>query len=170
MKRLTPPDSHHLSAAVGWLELGNWQEANEELERIAPIMRAHPDVLEVRCEIYAAAKRWEECVELAEAIIELAPHKSFGWVRRSFALHELKRTNEAFDRLLPVCERFPDEWMIPYNLACYCTQLGRIGEAREWFKKAMAIEEHQVKRQGIDDPDLQPLWDSMSGTTWKREG
>jgi hypothetical protein len=29
---LRPPDKHHLSAAQGRLGLGNWQEANEELE------------------------------------------------------------------------------------------------------------------------------------------
>ena len=32
----------------------------------------------------------------------------------------------------------------------------------------MAIDEHTVKRAAIDDPDLQPLWDIMSGTLWKR--
>jgi hypothetical protein len=26
-----------------------------------------------------------------------------------------------------------------------------------------------VQREAIDDPDLKPLWDSMSGTFWKRE-
>jgi len=26
----------HFQAAVGWLELGNWLEANEELENITP--------------------------------------------------------------------------------------------------------------------------------------
>ena len=31
----------------------------------------------------------------------------------------------------------------------------------------MAIDEHTVKRAGIDDPDLKPLWDSMSGTLGK---
>jgi hypothetical protein len=32
----------------------------------------------------------------------------------------------------------------------------------------MAIEEQTVKRVAIDDPDLKPLWDSMSTTIWKR--
>jgi hypothetical protein len=32
----------------------------------------------------------------------------------------------------------------------------------------MAIDEQTVKQAAIDDPDLQPLWDSMGGTTWKR--
>jgi hypothetical protein len=52
---LDPADHHHLQAAQGWLELGNHTEANEELERITPLNRAHPDVLQVRWRIYAAA-------------------------------------------------------------------------------------------------------------------
>jgi hypothetical protein len=32
----------------------------------------------------------------------------------------------------------------------------------------MAIDEDIVKRVAPDDPDLKPLWDSMSGTMWKR--
>jgi hypothetical protein len=33
LKTLEPPDDFYLKAAEGWLELGNWLEANEELER-----------------------------------------------------------------------------------------------------------------------------------------
>jgi hypothetical protein len=46
-------------AAEGWLELGSPTEANEELEKIAPRLRAHPDVLDIRWQIYAAAERWD---------------------------------------------------------------------------------------------------------------
>jgi hypothetical protein len=59
-------------------------------------------------------------------------------------------------------------WTIPYNLACYSAQLQHLEEAEKWLKKAMAIDEKTVKRAAIDDPDLLPLWDSMSGTLWKR--
>jgi hypothetical protein len=44
----------------------------------------------------------------------------------------------------------------------------RLEEAETWLRKAMAIDETTVKRAAIDDPDLQPLWDSMSGTFWKK--
>lgn len=104
-----------------------------------------------------------------DAAWKLAPERSSGWIFRSFALHELKRTQEAFDLLLPISERFPKVWTIPYNLACYCAQLGRLEDCKEWFKKAMAFDEHTVKQKAIDDPDLKPLWDSMSGTIWTRE-
>lgn len=165
---LKPPDSYHLVAAQGWLELANHIEANEELEKIAPELRTHPQVLEIRWHIYAAAKKWDACVDLAGEIINVAPERADAWLHRSFALHELKRTQEAFDQLLPVADRFPKVWMIPYNLACYCAQLARLEECKEWFKKAMAINEDAVKRAATDDPDLKPLWESMSGTRWKR--
>jgi tetratricopeptide (TPR) repeat protein len=168
IKALGHPDILHLQAAEGWMELGNHLEADKELEKITASLRAHPDVLEMRWHVYAHEKKWEACVDIASTLVKLLPESSDAWIHRSFSLHELKRTQEAFDNLLPVAEKFPHVWTIPYNLACYCAQLGRLDEAQSWFKKAMVIDENTVKRSGIDDPDLQPLWDSMSGTIRKR--
>ena len=168
MKCLKPPDTHHLAAAQGWLGLGNHFEANAELERITVRARIHPDVLEAGCLIYAKARKWQACVDIAATLVRLAPERAEGWIQRSFALHALKRTQEAFEKLLPVAIRFPNVWVIPYNLACYCSQLGRFDEAQAWFKRAIVIDEKCVQRAGIDDPDLQPLWDSMSTTLWQR--
>jgi uncharacterized protein HemY len=72
MKPLDRPDLMHLNAAEGWLGLGNSLAADEELEKITPQNRAHPDVLEVRWEIYAKAGKWEQCLEIA-AISETKP-------------------------------------------------------------------------------------------------
>lgn len=55
-----------------------------------------------------------------------------------------------------MADRFPEGWTIPYNLACYCAQLGRLDECRKWLKKAVTIDEHTVKRAAIDDPDFKP--------------
>jgi tetratricopeptide (TPR) repeat protein len=161
MKALVPPDSHHLDAAQGWLELGLHLEANEELEKISPEMRVHPDVLEIRWQIYAKEKRWQACAEIGNAIMTADPDRSFGWMHHSFALHALKRTEEAYIHLATVVDDFPDKWLIPYNLACYCSQLGRFQEAQSWFKKAIAINDKDVPKKGIDDPDLKPMWDNL---------
>src|ERR1700688_2051682 len=106
---LQPPDTMHLQAAQGWFELGDHLEANEELELIAPQNRGHPGVLEVRWAIYAAAKRWEAALDIAATFIRLAPEYPFGWLHRSFALHELNRTAEARDNLLIALDKFPGE-------------------------------------------------------------
>ena len=41
---LEPPDQQHWKAAVGYVELGMFQEANLELEKIDPFCRAAPEV------------------------------------------------------------------------------------------------------------------------------
>ena len=97
------------------------------------------------------------------------PKEPSVWINRSFALHELGRTQEAFEKLEPAARRFRKVWTIPYNLACYSAQLGQMEACQEWFKQAMATDERAVRESAIDDPDLKPLWDSMSGTLWKRE-
>ena len=68
MKALQPPDSHHLQAAQGWVELGNPLEANEELENITPADHAHPAVLEIHWQIYAKAKKWDAALPRREAV------------------------------------------------------------------------------------------------------
>lgn len=169
MNEFSIEDLRTVQAAQGWLELGNHLEANEELENISPRLRSHPDVLEMRWQIFEKEKRWEACVDIALAIMRAEPNREFGWTHHSFALHELGRTQEAYDHLASVAQKFPGIQTIPYNLSCYCAQLGRIEESMQWFKKALLIDENQTRLDGIDDPDLKPLWDSMSGTMWTKE-
>jgi tetratricopeptide (TPR) repeat protein len=154
-----PPDSHYLLAAIGWLELGNLQEALVELEGITPRFNRHPEVLDARWQILARQENWHECVETASKIILQAPEKALGWIHRSYALHELKRTLEARDNLLPVVDRFPEEALIRYNLACYECQLARLDEARSWLRKAIKIGgKKDIRAMALQDADLQPLW------------
>ena len=42
MKPLKPPNSHHLLAAQGWLELGNHIEADAELDNTRPARERIP--------------------------------------------------------------------------------------------------------------------------------
>jgi tetratricopeptide (TPR) repeat protein len=169
MNQLPRQDQRHLDAAEGWLGLGDHLSANEELEQITTELQKHPKVLAVRLEVYSKAKNWEAVVNIASTLATLDSSNVYGWIMRSFALHELKRTQEAYDFLLPVKDLFPKVYTVPYNLACYCSQLNRLEEAIDWFKKAMAIDEQAVKAMAIDDPDLKPLWDGMSGTIWEKD-
>ena len=101
MVDLSPQDQQHLQAADGWLGLGNWHEANEELERISPALRSHPDVLFIRWHVYANAKSWTLAAEVANTLSKLFPDNPFGVIHLAYALHEMKRTKEAWDTLLP---------------------------------------------------------------------
>jgi tetratricopeptide (TPR) repeat protein len=162
MRELEPPDRHHLSAATGWCELGNFVEAREELRRISAANRDHPRVLEEEWGIYAAQKDWLPALEVARRLIEVAPERPSGWINQSFTLHEMKLTREARNQLLPVAERFSAICTISYNLACYACQLGDLEEARKWFAKAIQIKgKEEIKQLALLDADLQPLWNEI---------
>ena len=158
MKPLPHPDNQHLEAAEGWLGLGNWREANDELENIRPELRDHPFVLEVRYKIFAEAKRWDEAVEIARTLSEMLPEYSWGFIHYAYSLHELKRTREAYGVLIPVVDKF-SEPTIRYNLACYSCQLGHLKEAMLWLGKAIDLAGRKdIRQMALADPDLKPLW------------
>lgn len=159
MKSLEPSDAFHLQAAQGWLELGDHLEAAKELESVAPELRGHPAVLKLRWGIYAAERKWEAALDTAATLIQLDPEEPIGWVHRSYALHELKRTAEARDNLLRVVDKFPISATIRYNLACYECQLGRLPQAKLWLEKAFALGDPRTMRAAaMEDRDLEPLW------------
>ena len=157
MSTLKPADRHHLRAAEGWLELSNPDEARAELEQIPARWLNHPDVLEISWLLLASEQNWPACVKAADLLVQHAPERPDGWIHRSFALHELERTEEAFDSLYHVRGSFPDQWVIPYNLACYLAQMGRIHEAAEELASALEVDSNAVKNAAAADPDLEPL-------------
>lgn len=164
MKEIEPPDNHHLRAAIGWLELGSHLDAESELDRIQPKLQLRPDVLELRWQIRAKAHAWDECLRIAEDLVGVAPDDVVGYIHRSFALHELKRTQEAFDLLRPVLEKFPDDPVIPYNLACYRCQLGWLDDAVQLLTQcySRARNKGDWKKRALEDPDLRPLWSATA--------
>ena len=146
--------------------LGNAVEARVEFDQIATELREHPLVLEVEWRLLAAEKRWLDAVAAGEHLLRVSPEDANAWVHRSYALHELQRTREAFDLLLPAVRRFPREIIIPYNLACYTCQLGDLAAARRWFERALSLDEsgeeklHRL-RAALEDSDLQSLWPEL---------
>ena len=159
---LQPPDSFHLQAAEGWIGLGSYAEANDELEQIAAANRAHPDVLQLRWRIYADARKWDVCLDIATALTTMTPERRFGWIHRAHALDKLGRTLEAKDLLLSVVNDFDANSTMPYHLAQYCARLGQIDQAKQWLGKALLAADgleaaDRLRNLALEDPNLEPL-------------
>jgi tetratricopeptide (TPR) repeat protein len=153
--KLPPPDIHYLNAAQGWLELGDSVESLAELEKVAPAFQQSPEVLEIRWQIHAREHRWEQCVTCADTLVKSAHEQLQGWIHRSFALHELRRTQEAYDALLPAVVKFPKDWLIQYNLACYCCRMKDFQRALRYLEKACKLGNPvEVKAMALKDSDL----------------
>jgi predicted Zn-dependent protease len=167
MNPLQPPDSHHLSATQGWLELGNWKEAVEEFKQLTPQARAHPDCMETVREIFTQAGRWEMAALTASEIVKLKPEKPSSWIAFAYATRRKQGGGlDAARKILTEAQSsFPKEPIILYNLACYECQLGNQAAAWAWFRKALATgPPGQIRSMALDDRDLEPLWPQIRGS------
>lgn len=165
LRKLNEPDSFHLRAAEGWLELGDATSAGDELEEISSEEKTHPAVLSMRCAIYLQAQKWDYAAEVAQVITEASPEDAGGWIHLAYATR--RKTGGGIPQakiiLLAAESNFPGHYLFPFNLACYCSQLNELEEAERWLRKAMSIDEIHVMKLAMSDPDLKPLLDSLGG-------
>jgi tetratricopeptide (TPR) repeat protein len=168
MKPLEPPDTDHLGAARGWLDLGNHLEATEELEKIAPRFRSHPDVLQVSWLVCSKAENWPRCLEIATTLTKLVPERRFGWLHRAVSLDKLQRTTEAWFVIIEAVNRFGPSSTFAFHLACFCARLGKTDEAAKFVARAIELSEDQetlerLRQRIVDEPLLASIWKAEGG-------
>ena len=168
MPELEPPDTHHYSSAAGWLELGSPDDAFCELKKISPQARLTKAVLNLEWSILAALKDWDASLTPARSLVERWPEHPAGWIHLAYTQRRMASggLEAAWETLAPAAEKFPEEPIIAYNLACYATQFGRIDEAWSWLQKAVRIsgDPRDIKPMALADPDLEPLWPKIQAS------
>ena len=154
-------DQQHLTAAHGYIELGMFLEANEELENIDAFCRSLPEVLNARLGIYYGLKKWEAMAAIANKLVEWNPSEPEYFVQLAYATRRTESLSAAQVILLRGEKLHPKEGTIQFNLACYETQLGNIEKAKQHLKQATTADP-QFKMMALEDKDLEPLWESLS--------
>lgn len=157
MNSIEPPDRFYLLAALGWLELGNEAEAAKELEKVAPGLRNHPEVLKLRWRLCAKAKNLDKALEIAQVIFHRQPDLSPRRGQSVWVAHSVRPDEESV--AVAMGSGFPLFFAIPYNMACYACQSGNLKEAWDWFQIAVEmVDGAEVRKLALSDSDLQPLW------------
>lgn len=154
----------HLTAADGYLMLGMVQEANDELEELAPAVKHSRGVLAVRARIYIAAGSWELLREVAGFLVNCWPEDAQHWIWLTYGTRRCHSLTEAEQVLLDALRMHATEPMIHFNLACYSAQLGRLDEARQRLERAISLGP-DLRLMALDDPDLEPLWAALGKPT-----
>jgi predicted Zn-dependent protease len=145
-----------VEAAFGWLGLGLPAEARAELAALTAAHTAHPQVCACRLALATCEEAWEEAREWAEHLVMLQPDEPQWTISLAYATRRSRSIAEAEAILRAARARFPREAILPYNLACYASQLGRLDEARALLAEATALDE-SLKDLAAQDPDLLPL-------------
>lgn len=159
MEPLEPPALHQVKAAYGWLELGNTNEAVAELQRLPGELQSLPGVQVARLDCLMAAKDWNAAEGLARVLCGQHSEEAGLWLHWSYAARRADGGSIAasYEILAPCVERFPDEWLIAYNVACYLCQMDRLAEARALLEHARDKGGDKVDALAKDDEDLAPL-------------
>ena len=153
-----------LDAVHGFITLGMYQDAWDELENLPPEFRADDVVLALRIEIFHGLQKWESSRVLAESLAKRSPENPGWWLSWSFAVRREESVEAARAVLKKAAEIHPNVALIAYNLTCYTCLMGELAEARELLKRAVGID-GQFRKLALDDPDLEPLWAELGKAT-----
>lgn len=159
MEPLEPPASHHVKAAFGWIELGNVDEALAELDCIAPDLQSLLPVKASRLDCLIAGERWDDAVKLAAQLCVDYPDEPGFWLHNAYATRRFEggSIEAAYEILAPCVDRFPEEWLISYNVACYLCRMDRLSEAKAMLEIARLSGAKRVDELAKEDEDLSAL-------------
>ncbi len=154
------PDDSDVHRAVqtilGYYELEMWDEALAEAGEAEERLGTRTELDELRIVILQEAKRWGEMRQAAEHAARREPTRASWFISWAYALRREQSIAEARKVLELAHSLHPGEALIPFNLACYAAQTGKLAEARVLLDKAVGIDP-ELRRQAEADPDLAPL-------------
>jgi predicted Zn-dependent protease len=143
-------------AAQGYLELGLFTEAREELRALPQDVGARPDVIELWMLCEMGDKRWPQALEMARQLCKLRPDKAGGYIHAAYCLHEMGHTRDALDMLLSGPASLQTKAVYHYNLGCYRARLGEMDGAVEALEMAFQ-KDASLRHAARKDRDLDGL-------------
>ena len=149
----------HVLASSGYLE---FDEAAQVLEEIAPEDKTRTEVLGARVALYITAKKWDMAATVASHLVKVEPENEAWWINLAYSVRRSEGIEQAEAILLRAQAIHPRVAMIAFNLACYASVTGRIEDAKERLRNAIELDK-DVRKLALDDEDLRPLWDWITG-------
>ena len=151
-----------LQVAIGYLELGMFEDAAHELERVRPEDQAQPEVVDLWASIHSGMKNWEQAEVATRQMIAFCPEDPERWVHWAYSARRCQSIHAAKQILLDGEKLHPHDATIQFNLGCYACQLGELEEAMRRVKTAISLDGRYL-RMGLEDPDLKPVWNELAG-------
>ena len=151
----------HLLAATGFMELGMFDDAAMEIERLDPHDKQRPEVFDFRAALFAQAKEWGAMEVVTRRIVALRPDDPEAWVNWAYATRWEASLEAATEILLRAEKKCPHDAAIQFNLACYACQMGNLEEAKGRVATAISLD-GKFRSRALDDPDLEPLWEDIA--------
>lgn len=118
-----------LLAAEGYLELGMPEEALGEFASLPPEAKAGLEGLSTLMAIHRVEEDWEAMESVASRLWHADSERVERWIDWAVALRQSDSLASARVLLLEAVEKFPDEAIVHFHLACCECQLGNLSRA-----------------------------------------
>lgn len=151
-----------LEAARGYREPGMHVDAWDELEKLEPEDRAHPDVITERIEILFGLERWGDALALIDGLLNAGdpnPELLLMAVRAARRSGDFVKTKTF---LLRSIGPFNEAAMHHYWLAACEAQLGDLEAAKRHLTECFN-RDRDMRATALQEPLLAPVWDSFAG-------
>jgi tetratricopeptide (TPR) repeat protein len=146
-----------LEPFTGYVELGMYLDAQEELESLPQEVKNHPMVLGARMLLLVELEMWQEAALIGGWLCQLCPANLEFHFKTASCLHQLKRIADAKELLMAAPPMIRETALYFYTLACYETELGNHDEARDCLKRCFGIDP-KFRQIAMEEVALEPLW------------
>ena len=154
-------DELHQRAAGAYIELGLFDEAQAEMEKIDPSCRLLPELLAARIPLYRVLEKWDLIAVVARKLAEWNPEEPGNFVVWADAIWRIESVLAAVAILRRAAGLHPTDPTIQFNLACYEAQMGNAPKAKVHLKCAVRTDP-KFKLMAQSDPALEPIWASLA--------
>jgi Tfp pilus assembly protein PilF len=146
---------HLLQPAMGYLQLGMLEEANDEIEALPQEAKTDKVVLGIQVLIYQGLGAWPLMSGVSGFLAHEWPEESDHWIWFAYATRRCRSIAEAELILKNAVRLHPSVSMIHFNLACYAALLGNLDSARENLAAAISLNP-ESRSHALTESDLQP--------------
>ncbi|MFM8363603.1 MAG: tetratricopeptide repeat protein [Verrucomicrobiota bacterium] len=151
-----------LLAVEGYLELGMVLDALREFQDLPARAKTSLEGLTMLMEIHRAEEEWEAMESVASRLWEAEPENVGRWIDWAIALRQSDSVASARVLLIEAVERFPEEALVHFHLACCECQLGNLPQARRHLMESKKRCRVCRVLMLTDEGDLEPFWVDFS--------
>ena len=146
----------YISYANGYRELGMFEDALNELQKIDSLDCNHPSARLVRLSIYEDQCNWALVTSEAESLVTEFPQEVEYWIQWAYGSRRAHSIAAARSILQRAHQLFPLEPCILYNLGCYACVEEDLNDALKKVNQAIALDK-TFSKLAMKDEDLESI-------------
>jgi len=149
-----------LNPVRGYFELGLFEDAWTELDKLEPKATAHPETLLLRLDILLALGRWEDAIAMGiGGCQKWSDYDSF-FLKTASALISFGDWQNSYGLLRNAPETLLKSAEYHYTLARCASRQGLIKDAKNALSECFKLDKSYRKRF-LDDSDLERVWNTL---------